>query len=129
MAQSYLIKCMITALFLVLPLSITTCFPSEKSTESRMNATCVRIVMTGTDVVKRGQTRDATIRRLNDLLRSWASGRSSIPTIVWDVEGSDIIAEIDRHSCTNAKKLIGEILGEKIDSSMYRCEGCRWSTR
>ncbi len=81
--------------------------------------------------LRRFAIREEALDLLNEELRSWALGRHSIPTIVWDVvwdvDERKIIAEVHQHSCEGAVRLLGEVLGQPIGLSMYACGACRWS--
>ena len=101
------------------------CSRSIDSPPDQTESNCTRVVLSGLDIT-RFNTRDEAIESLSESLRSWAFGRRSIPTVVWDVDGQQTIAEVQGYSCDHALDLLGEILGLEIQTGMYQCEECAW---
>ncbi len=87
---------------------------------------CTRLVVAGLDITNSSDTREESIESLNRSLRSWAFGRQGIPTIVWDVNGQKLIAEIQGYSCDRAANLIGEIVDQEVRLGTYECGACAW---
>lgn len=87
---------------------------------------CTRLLVARLDITDTSDTREESIESLNRSLRSWAFGRRAIPTIVWEVNGETLIAEVQGYSCGRAADLVGEILGREVKPRTYECEACAW---
>ena len=105
---------------------ILTCSREVEPVPDMKQRHCVRLQIRDLGLVEQAGSREEALESVEGAVKSWSFARKQIPTMTWDVDQGELVAEVQGYSCVRAAALIKNILGEEFTTESYMCESCEW---